>query len=110
MTLTKSFQLVELRSLKNQECEINHNNHHHHKHHNSQDNVSSGSKSDPDDYKCFVCKTGLKSDDKSYSKNFFQGQNLYFHQGCASVMSRIGQKNSLNFLQTIQKCQIEQTI
>lgn len=46
----------ELRTMKVQECEINHNNHHHHKNRGSQDNVSSGSKPDSDEYKCFVCK------------------------------------------------------
>ncbi|XP_037907167.1 protein Teyrha-meyrha isoform X2 [Hermetia illucens] len=35
-----------------------------------------------EDYKCFICKTGLEN----YS-NFFRGRSLYFHQSCANVMS-----------------------
>lgn len=95
--------------------------------------MSSGSKPDPDEYKCFVCKvininrnvikyitilnysipkTGLNSNDKSASRNYFRGQNLYFHQSCASVMSRIGQnKEPSSSQQNIrQNRQIEQKI
>ncbi|KAL5289896.1 hypothetical protein ACFFRR_009727 [Megaselia abdita] len=46
----------ELRTLKVQEFEINHNHQNNQKSHGSQDNVSSGSKQDLNEYKCFVCK------------------------------------------------------